>query len=212
MNTKAQLAMETIMIYGAAILVVTLAIGALIYFGVLDLGGLLPDKCNTGNAVVCEDYRITPSGIRMDFRNRVGKSIIISSLTIAGSEDWSAVTCNTNIPIPQTKNGELSNMISCAPNGITETDVGKKLKGRVTVTYTAGTSSIPQTAIGELNAKIAASACIGTPNACSTYSAQTACTAAAGCSWLTTTCTGTPNACSTYTQTACTAAAGCSWS
>ena len=45
MKKKAQAAMEFLMTYGWAILVVLVVIGALAYFGVLSPKKLLPDKC-----------------------------------------------------------------------------------------------------------------------------------------------------------------------
>jgi len=45
MFKRAQAAMEFLMTYGWAILVVLAAIGALAYFGVLSPGNLLPHKC-----------------------------------------------------------------------------------------------------------------------------------------------------------------------
>ena len=45
MKKKAQAAMEFLMTYGWAILVVLIVIGALAYFGVLNPQNLLPEKC-----------------------------------------------------------------------------------------------------------------------------------------------------------------------
>ena len=45
---RGQVALEFIMTYGWAILVVLVAIGALAYFGVLNPGKYLPEKCFFG--------------------------------------------------------------------------------------------------------------------------------------------------------------------
>ena len=45
---KAQAALEFLMTYGWAILVVLAAIGALAYFGVLSPSNFLPSKCTAG--------------------------------------------------------------------------------------------------------------------------------------------------------------------
>ncbi|MFH0874952.1 MAG: hypothetical protein V1859_03380 [archaeon] len=79
--------MESLMVYGIAILIVMLAVGALIYFGVLDLGSYLPDKCQiTGAALECESFSIARLGgsqasVRMEVRNTMGKNIDILSIT-----------------------------------------------------------------------------------------------------------------------------------
>ena len=153
---KAQIAMETIMIYGAALLVVTLAIGALIYFGVLDLGKLLPDKCETGSQVACESFVLSEGGdnIQLEFRNRVGKNIVLQSVSVDGVEDWTGISCTVS-PALTVLNGDLSSVItldSCSfPSGST----GKKIKAGIVVGYTVGDSAITQKATGELQATVA---------------------------------------------------------
>src|SRR3989344_1019963 len=87
MEKKGQVAIEAIMIYGLAILVVILDIGALMYFGVLDLGSLLPDKCEIkGVAITCENYGVTKTGnvVQLELRNSVGKNIEITKVSITG--------------------------------------------------------------------------------------------------------------------------------
>jgi len=57
-GNKAQAAMEFLMTYGWAILVVLVVIGALAYFGVLSPGRLLPDRCQLPPGVSCEDFSL----------------------------------------------------------------------------------------------------------------------------------------------------------
>lgn len=52
MNKRAQAALEFLMTYGWAILVVLAAIGALAYFGVLSPTNFVPERCVTSNAAV----------------------------------------------------------------------------------------------------------------------------------------------------------------
>ncbi|MBU0756445.1 MAG: hypothetical protein KKF44_00130 [Nanoarchaeota archaeon] len=78
-SKKSQVAMESLMVYGIAILIVMLAIGALIYFGVLDLGSYLPDACKfKGGTVECGDYQWrggASAGLDIEIINRAGKPI-----------------------------------------------------------------------------------------------------------------------------------------
>jgi len=53
MMKKAQAALEFLMTYGWAILVVLAAIGALAYFGVLSPSNFLPSKCTAGVGMAC---------------------------------------------------------------------------------------------------------------------------------------------------------------
>ncbi|MBN1275688.1 hypothetical protein JXA12_05365 [Candidatus Woesearchaeota archaeon] len=78
---KGQAAMEFLMTYGWAILVVLAAIGALAYFGVLSPGKLLPERTvfkapipSIDNAIVYE----TGYSIEIPFRNNKGESIRIA--------------------------------------------------------------------------------------------------------------------------------------
>lgn len=215
---KAQIAMETIMIYGAAILVVTLAIGVLIYSGVLDLGKLLPDKCDTGGKLVCENFQVTTGGIKLEFRNRVGRNLDTLSATVVGIEDWeNLISCSDSTP--NILNGELGLIDDLGTCNLKPEYIGKKIKARVTVTYRVKGSNIDQTEVGELHATVAEGAapptCSGTPSDCATFVANAVLCAEVGCTYDAgppINCTGTPNACNTYDIPSDCTAAGCTWS
>ncbi len=85
---KGQAAMEFLMTYGWAILVVLAAIGALAYFGVLSPGKLLPERTvfkaplpNIDNAVVYETGYV----VEVPFRNNKGSSIRLSDVDAANN-------------------------------------------------------------------------------------------------------------------------------
>ena len=56
LTKKSQAALEFIMTYGWAILVVLVAIGALAYFGVLSPDQFLPNRCTFPSGIACVDY------------------------------------------------------------------------------------------------------------------------------------------------------------
>lgn len=58
MFKKSQAAMEFLMTYGWAILVVLVAIGALAYFGVLSPDQFLPAKCTLPAGIACTDFKV----------------------------------------------------------------------------------------------------------------------------------------------------------
>ena len=62
---KAQAAMEFLMTYGWAILVVLAAIAALAYFGVLSPEKLLPEKCTLEPGITCLGNKVEPSQITL---------------------------------------------------------------------------------------------------------------------------------------------------
>ncbi len=84
-NVKAQAAMEFLMTYGWAILVVLVVIGALAYFGVLSPSTLLPEKCTFPVSLSCTDHRVTASGVTIILQNGAGRDMTINRVS-ANSE------------------------------------------------------------------------------------------------------------------------------
>ncbi len=172
---KGQIAMETILIYGAALLVVGLAIGALIYFGVLDLGSLLPNKCEmAGVKLTCDAYSLTGTAsggqLLIEMTNRIGKRITIEEVSIVGEEDYGDVsetlfistddgTTFTTVTAPEitVANGQK---FLVATNEVSTTDTewykslagtaGSRIKGRIQIKYTVGTSTVSQYETGQI--------------------------------------------------------------
>ncbi|MDP6139346.1 MAG: hypothetical protein QGI89_04610 [Candidatus Woesearchaeota archaeon] len=62
-SKKSQAAMEFLMTYGWAILVVLVAIGALAYFGVMSPDKFLPAKCTLPAGVACVDLGLNVTNI-----------------------------------------------------------------------------------------------------------------------------------------------------
>ncbi|MFH1439828.1 MAG: hypothetical protein ABIG89_04635, partial [Candidatus Woesearchaeota archaeon] len=86
MKKKAQAAMEFLMTYGWAILVVLVVIGALAYFGVLNPQNLLPEKCTFPSGLYCQDYKINGLVDTISFKieNGRGEGMIITNIDVAG--------------------------------------------------------------------------------------------------------------------------------
>jgi len=86
MNRKGQAALEFLMTYGWAILVVLVVIGALAYFGVLNPDSLVPDKCTLTTGISCDDHQIIGgssggSVIHLSLGNGQGRQILITNVT-----------------------------------------------------------------------------------------------------------------------------------
>ncbi len=82
-NKRAQAAIEFLMTYGWAILVVLIVIGALAYFGVLSPQRFLPDRCNIGGGQIgCVDFAVskTSDKIQLNLENRVGDTIGLTEI------------------------------------------------------------------------------------------------------------------------------------
>ena len=67
-NKKSQAALEFLMTYGWAILVVLVAVAALAYFGVLSPDKFLPSKCTLQSGIACMDFRVQAAPVGPDGR------------------------------------------------------------------------------------------------------------------------------------------------
>ncbi len=101
---RGQAAMEFLMTYGWAILVVLVVIGALAYFGVLSPDTLLPEKCTFPVQIGCKDYKVTDRGgagnptdvITLILQNGAGRDMIIRKVN-ATSDALAATGCSSTI-------------------------------------------------------------------------------------------------------------------
>jgi len=151
---KAQAAVETLLIYGVAILNVMLAIGALIGFGVIDLGKLLPDTCGEiGTAFSCENYAVSPSSVQLELKNILGKNIANFSVTVIGEADneglWGCTETEYNSILV---NGVISEVIEIPCN--VQVPSGKKIQGEIQINFYTVGSSIQRTGIGKFRATV----------------------------------------------------------
>jgi len=137
---KGQAAMEFLMTYGWAILVVLVAIGALAYFGVLSPQRFLPQSCQFGSGLGCESFKIATDGIRVVMRNGLGQDLTSVTIGVTG--------CGVTSQLASLPDGASTNqVISCTltsgtrlretvwayytdPNGVTHNNTGQ-IVGRV---------------------------------------------------------------------------------
>src|SRR3989338_6914081 len=87
-NRKSQAAMEFLMTYGWAILVVLVAIAALAYFGVLTPDKFLPTKCQLPAGIACVDHKAATSGVTLILQNGMG--VDLKDVTVKVGGDCSA--------------------------------------------------------------------------------------------------------------------------
>ena len=97
-NKKGQAAMEFLMTYGWALLVVLIAIGALASFGVLNPGQFLPETCTVAPGISCIDFSASDTdGLIVMMQNGMGIALTDVTLdstgltcTVAPAGDWGA--------------------------------------------------------------------------------------------------------------------------
>lgn len=161
-NNKGQAAMEFLMTYGWAILVVLAAIGALAYFGVLNPGNWLPTKCTMQGGFSCVEYKVTAdntsgvaAAVYLKVQNNLGSDADTADLTISSSD------CTFVGPIDMTGGGTLQNgdvwestALTCAIIGGNDLDTGDRLRAKLTVTYQRSGETQSHEATGELTTKV----------------------------------------------------------
>jgi len=140
---KSQAAMEFLMTYGWAILVVLAAIAALAYFGVLSPEKFLPEKCILQPGIACVSHKVEPAKVTLVISNGLGRTMIINSIVVG--------SCSSTFTQEMLSGTDHTFVIggSCS-NGIAK----DKFKGDITMTYTEKDTNLTKTAYGNLNTKI----------------------------------------------------------
>ncbi len=98
-SREGQAAMEFLMTYGWAILVVLIVIGALAYFGVLSPSTILPEKCTFPVSISCSDFQVGSNSITLNLLNGAGRDMNVARIG-ASSEALGAglLTCGCGTP------------------------------------------------------------------------------------------------------------------
>ena len=140
---KSQAAMEFLMTYGWAILVVLAAIAALAYFGVLSPAKLLPEKCIFEPGLFCGGHKVQPTQTTLIIENNVeGRTITINSVSVGG--------CSGAFSTTLSGGDKGTFVLTGCSNGV----VKDKFRGEMTVGYTEQSTNLSKTAYGTLNTKI----------------------------------------------------------
>ena len=142
MRKKSQAALEFIMTYGWAILVVLVAVGALAYFGVLSPDKFLPSKCVLQSGIACLDHKVTSTQVQVVIQNSLGFDLTSVIVKAGGCGASSAIS------LP---NGEKSPTIAitCAAPLI-----GSKYNQNVNVSYTVTDTGISHNNVGQITSRI----------------------------------------------------------
>jgi len=156
MKKRAQITMESLLLYGAAILVVLLAIAALTYFGVLDMGKWLPQKCKMESTGVfsCEAYVATASSstIELELKNREAKTVTISGGSFTATDTGLASGCTKSGPDIQITPGQMAVLtIDCTTFNAQK---GDRLAGMVQLTHTFDGSSLAMSTTGDISVAV----------------------------------------------------------
>ena len=143
-QSKGQAAMEFLMTYGWAILVVLAAIAALAYFGVLSPEKFLPQKCILQPGLACVSNKVEPTKVTLVISNGLGRTIIVNSITVG--------SCS-GIPgdVEMLSGTDHTFVIGGACGNGASKD---KFKGDITMSYTEKDYNITKTAYGNIFTQI----------------------------------------------------------
>ena len=142
-HRKGQAAMEFLMTYGWAILVVLAAIAALAYFGVLSPEKFLPQKCILQPGIACVSHKVTPTSVTLVISNGLGRPITVTNIDVAG--------CSSAFTEDLVSGKDHTFDIGGSCNNGAAKD---KFKGDITMSYTEKDYNITKTAYGNLFTQI----------------------------------------------------------
>ena len=154
MFKKAQAAMEFLMTYGWAILVVLAAIAALAYFGVLSPDRFLPEKCTMPSGVACLDFSVNAASnsITLSLQNAAGFDMSSAALNISDLTPAGLSCTQSPMGTGSVANGQKENIVvNCT--GISALSANTKIRGKISLTYTNTATTLAHEAIGEIIAK-----------------------------------------------------------
>jgi hypothetical protein len=142
-DCKAQAAMEFLMTYGWAIMVVIAVIALLAYFGVLSPDRFLPEKCVLEQGFLCVNQKVEPGRVSLDIGNAIGRTVTITSIDVAGCGGL----FNEKMQNGAQKNFDIGGACN---NG----KIREKFKADITISYIEKDSNTTKTAYGVLNTVI----------------------------------------------------------
>ncbi len=157
-NRKGQAAMEFLMTYGWAILVVLAAIGALAYFGVLSPDRFLPDKCTANPPFACTEYKINTTHVYFSLQNSAGVDMTVSQVLL--SCDGGADTANATTggaALIQNGNANALSWDAATVGGLTGCAAlsdGNKFKATYDITYIKAGETIDHTGSGSVQVRV----------------------------------------------------------
>ncbi len=160
MMKRGQAAMEFLMTYGWALLIVLVAIGALAYLGVLNPTRFTPDQCTVSPGFTCSNYKgdasgngrsggaVTNEDVVFTLQNGLGQSLTgpgaagsnIGITLISATTGGSSTTCALSSATFTTwADGETKNInFDCGQGGSAPLVQGDKFKGTLTLLYKSG--------------------------------------------------------------------------
>ena len=150
-SRKSQAALEFIMTYGWAILVVLVAIGALAYFGVLSPDKFLPSKCTLQSGIACLDHKATAASLVLSVQNSLGRDITIDRITAQQcTAQGTGVLLSGSVNPP----GTMSNGAQATFTFVCVNSGSSKYNGPINITYSIVDTQIQHVNQGQVTTRV----------------------------------------------------------
>ncbi len=152
-SLRGQAAMEYLMTYGWALLVIVLVLGALIYLGVLNPGSRLQDTCNLPIGFKCDVSGLAGTAGKLNLTITNQQAITLSDVAIA-CKVGSNIQASDVLPGTASLAPGSSQSFECDLVGFTGKQIGEVASGEVMLKYKDAQGSADKFVKGTYNAKV----------------------------------------------------------
>lgn len=145
-NKKGQAALEFLMTYGWAILVVLAAIAALAYFGVLSPQRLVPNRCTFDSGFSCPDSKAVQATGDVQFDVQNGMGVDLDDLNVTVTPDAKICTSGpATIAVGPLPSGQTSPLLTYNCAGL-----ASRFSAQLTLSYLASGEQLSHDVSGEI--------------------------------------------------------------
>ena len=157
---KGQAALEFLMTYGWAFLVILIVIGAFVYFDVLNPAGLVPARCSFPAGFSCTEFGVSnEGGVQFVMVNRQGFTVEIEDVEVIPTmtAEQTPISCDGQIIGGGDIDGRIVEgrhmLYNCSFNSDAY-EAGERFQGDIVVKFKRAGGQIDQQATGSIGATV----------------------------------------------------------
>lgn len=165
MGERGQNAIEFLMTYGWAILILIVVVTVLFYMGVINPENLQSNTCIFAPGISCYSFRVGngTGALELDFGQALGKSVMVTGISCSQNVTAAMHSLQNDTVIPSGEHRwiagmESGNTIFCngeddQPLSPENAQSGERYKGKVCVAFTEMDTNTERTVCGEISAR-----------------------------------------------------------
>ena len=115
-NSRSQASLEFLTTYAWAFVIISVSIGALYYFGVLDFNKYLPQKCTFTSQFKCLDFSLKSPEVRVRLINNLGEDVQVTSVQIT-NDATTPISCIPPTPFTWASSAEQELLFTACSGG-----------------------------------------------------------------------------------------------